>query len=69
MARGIAGFRGDVRILIAERDRTAVAFLAAWDKADIRLRRCAGASHSYVEPGAREWLEAQVLELLSSSRT
>jgi exosortase A-associated hydrolase 1 len=64
MARGIAGFRGDVRILIAERDRTAIAFLAAWDKADRRLHRCAGASHSYAESGAREWLEAQVLEVL-----
>jgi exosortase A-associated hydrolase 1 len=64
MARGIAGFGGPVTILIAERDRTGIAFLATWDKADPRLRRCAGASHSYVEPEAREWLEAQVLEAL-----
>lgn len=64
MAAGIAGFAGPVSILIAERDRTAVAFLAAWDKADKRIRRCAEASHSYVEPEAREWLEAQVLEAL-----
>jgi exosortase A-associated hydrolase 1 len=64
MAQGIAGFAGPIKFLIAERDATAVAFLAAWDKADKRIRRCAGASHSYVEPEARAWLEAQVLELL-----
>lgn len=64
MAQALAGFGGDVRILIAERDRTAVAFLATWDKADPRLRRCAGASHSYVEPEARTWLEARVIEVL-----
>ncbi len=68
MAAGIAGFAGPIAILIAERDRTGIAFLGAWDKADPRIRRCAGASHSYVEPEAREWLEAQVLEMLSSSR-
>lgn len=64
MAAGIAGFGGDVAILIAERDRTAIAFLGAWDKNDVRIRRCAEASHSYVEPGAREWLETQVLAVL-----
>lgn len=68
MAAGIAGFPGPVSILIADRDRTAIAFLAAWDKKDRRIRRCADASHSYVEPQARQWLEAQVLEVLSSSR-
>lgn len=66
MARGLAGFGGPITFLIAERDRTAVAFLAAWDKADKRIRRCPDASHSYVEPKAREWLAAQVLEVLKS---
>jgi exosortase A-associated hydrolase 1 len=65
MARGLAGFGGPVTFLIADRDRTAVAFLAAWDKADKRIRRCPDASHSYVEPKARAWLEAQVLETLN----
>lgn len=64
MAAGIAGFAGPIAILIAERDRTGIAFLGAWNKADPRIRRCAGASHSYVEPEAREWLEARVLEML-----
>jgi exosortase A-associated hydrolase 1 len=64
MAAGIAGFDGPVSFLIAERDRTAVAFLGAWNKADPRIRRCPGASHSYVEPEARMWLENQVLAVL-----
>lgn len=64
MAAGLEAFGGQVAILIAERDRTAQAFLSAWNKDDPRIRRCAGASHSYVEPDAREWLEAQVLEVL-----
>lgn len=64
MKAGLAGFPGPVRFLTADRDRTAQAFLAAWDKGDPRIRRCAGASHSYVEPQAREWLVEQVLEVL-----
>lgn len=66
MAAGIADFAGPVRFLLAERDRTAQAFLAAWDKGDRRIRRCAGASHSYVEAEAREWLREHVLEMLRS---
>lgn len=64
MAQGLAGFGGEVRFLIAERDRTAIAFLATWNKTDQRIQRCAQASHSYVEPEARQWLEAQVLDVL-----
>lgn len=64
IAQGIAGFEGPVRILVAGRDRTGLAFLSHWNKADQRLRTCADASHSYVEPAAREWLMEQVLEVL-----
>ena len=64
MAAGIAGFAGPLVFLIAERDRTAQAFLSAWNKADPRIRRCAGASHSFVEAEARVWLEAEVLRAL-----
>ena len=64
MAAGIASFPGTIRILVAERDRTAQAFLAAWDKADARIRRCPDATHSYVEASARDWLAAQLLEML-----
>lgn len=64
MVRGIEGFAGEIRFLIAERDRTAQTFLARWGKLDPRLRFCPGASHSFVEPEAQAWLEAQVLDVL-----
>ena len=64
MAAGIARFDGQVSFLLAGRDRTAQAFLAAWKKGDARIRSCEGASHSFVEAEAREWLLAQVLEIL-----
>ena len=64
MAAGLGRFSGEVRIVIAERDRTAQTFLAAWKGDDPRVRSCPGASHSFVEAEARDWLEAQVLEVL-----
>lgn len=64
MARGVARFGGDLRILLAARDRTAIAFKATWSRSDSRLRTCEDATHSFVEPHAREWLLAQVLEVL-----
>lgn len=64
MAQGLSRFEGDVAILIAGRDRTAQAFLAGWDRGDPRLHTCPGASHSFVEPAAFDWLEARVLEVL-----
>ncbi len=66
IAAGIAGFSGPVRLLVAERDRTGLAFMAHWQKADPRVRRCAGATHSYVEPDAQDWLLAQVLDVLAA---
>lgn len=62
---GLQSFSGPVRLLLAERDRTAQAFLAAWDKEDPRLARCAGASHAFVEPHAREWLFDQIVAALA----
>lgn len=66
LADGLAGFAGPVTILLAENDRTAQAFLANWEKADPRLRTCPGASHSFVEPQARIWLQDQILAMLRS---
>lgn len=66
MMEGLAQFAGPSTILIAERDRTAQAFLDNWDKADPRLRRCPEASHSFVEPQARIWLQGQLLGALRS---
>ena len=64
LAAGLARFSGDVRILIADRDRTAQTFVSVWQKNDPRIRRCEGASHSFVEADARTWLETQLLEVL-----
>ncbi len=64
MREGIAGFSGEIRILLAAADRTAQVFEAAWDKGDPRIRRCQGAGHAYVEPAHRDWLQAQILAAL-----
>ena len=64
MAAGIARFAGPVGFLLAGRDRTAQAFQAAWKKDDPRIRICEGASHSFVEADAREWLLERVLGVL-----
>lgn len=64
MAEGIARFTGPIVFLLAERDRTAQAFRAAWRKDDPRIRTCPNATHSFVEPHARDWLAEQVLEML-----
>lgn len=66
MSDGLRQFNGPVTILLAENDRTAQVFLANWDKADPRLRQCPGASHSFVEPQARIWLQGQILAALRS---
>jgi exosortase A-associated hydrolase 1 len=65
MAAGLAHFGGPVRILVAERDRTGQAFLAAWNAHDARLVRCAGADHAYSDDVSREWLIAQILAALA----
>lgn len=64
MAAGLAKFEGPVKILLAERDRTAQIFEASWDAADSRIHRCKDAGHSYVEPHSREWLYQQLLAAL-----
>lgn len=66
LAAGIAAFPGPVRILLAANDRTAQAFLAGWDKADPRLAHCPGASHSFVEAHARDWLFEQLTGALGA---
>lgn len=68
MAKGLDGFTGDVRILLATADRTAQVFEAAWQafggRSDPRIRRCEGGTHAYVDPAHRAWLEAQLLDAL-----
>ncbi len=65
METGLAPFPDPVRFLIAGRDRTGQAFLAAWGESDQRLQICPGATHAFVEPQARDWLFYQVLEALA----
>lgn len=64
MASSLAPFGGDVRIVLAASDRTAQAFDAVWDPADGRVSRCEGATHSWIEPHAREFLDGHLLALL-----
>lgn len=68
LVAGIEGFGGPVRFLVAERDRTGLTFLDRWAKDDARIRRCARATHSYIEPDAQEWLQAQTCEVLAAMR-
>ncbi len=64
MQEGLAAFEGNVSILLATGDRTALAFESAWDASDPRISRCLGAGHAYVEPEHREWLQAEILAAL-----
>lgn len=64
MAAGLASFGGDVRILLATADRTAQVFETAWYLSDPRIRRCEGATHAYVAPAHRDWLEAELTQVL-----
>lgn len=65
MCAGLARYPGPVRLLLADRDRTAQAFLTAWDANDPRIARCPGASHAFAEPEAAEWLFTQIAAALS----
>jgi exosortase A-associated hydrolase 1 len=64
MASGLSSFEGPVRILLAEADRTAQAFADQWDPSDTRVRRCDRATHAWIEPHARAFLDSQLLEML-----
>ena len=63
MRAGLARFAGPVTILLAERDRTAELFTAAWG-VDPRTARLASASHSFADEAARGWLFERVLKAL-----
>lgn len=61
---GVANFPNDIRILLADRDRTAQIFAKRWDSTDPRIHRCTDASHSFVEPHAQQWLVDHLLMAL-----
>lgn len=64
MKAGLVRFDGPVTWLVAERDRTGQAFLSAWDTTGADLHTCPGATHSYVEPHAQDWLVERALAAL-----
>ena len=64
MREGLEGYQGRVDILLAGRDRTAQVFESHWDTSDVRISRCPGATHGYVEGESFDWLEKQVLAAL-----
>ncbi len=64
IAAGLGQFAGDVRILLAGRDRTAQAFAAAWDSNDPRIATLKEADHAFSSEIAREWLAAAILAAL-----
>lgn len=64
MAQGLSHFEGPASIVLAAADRTAQAFESAWDRTDERVARCPGATHAWVEPEARDWLDKRILEML-----
>jgi len=63
LRQGIEAFHGDVRFLIAGRDRTGQAFRSAWGQDD-RIVLKDGADHAFSAPEDREWLAGQLLSAL-----
>ncbi|WP_340587533.1 hydrolase 1, exosortase A system-associated [Erythrobacter alti] len=63
MRNGLADYGGDIRFLIAGRDRTGLAFCSAWGKDD-RVSVRDGADHAFSAPEDFEWLRAQLLSAL-----
>lgn len=66
MQEGLGQFAGSVKFLLAGRDRTAQAFVSAWDSADPRIELCPMASHGFAEPEAMDWLFQRLLEALQN---
>jgi exosortase A-associated hydrolase 1 len=65
MAAALAASRKPHRFLLAGNDRTAQIFRETFPLApDADVRSCEGASHSYGEPHARDWLKNELLGAL-----
>lgn len=72
----LAQLDGNSQILLAKRDTTARAFLAAWNSPDfatlrtrtgITLETLDSASHSFADEAAKDWLAGKLLEALRSA--
>lgn len=66
MKAGLSAFKGEAKILLASRDRTAQMFSEVWDTAESRIQRIDSASHSFSDEAAREWLRARLIEVLEA---
>ena len=64
MRDGLAGFAGDVRILLAGRDRTAQAFASSWAVGDQRVTSHQHADHAFSGAEDHAWLRAEILAAL-----
>lgn len=67
MREQMAAFAGPAVFLLADRDRTAQAFRAAWPANDERVRICPDATHGFVEPEARTCRREAILAMLSAT--
>ncbi|WP_254306050.1 hypothetical protein [Sphingopyxis sp. BSNA05] len=72
----LSALEANTLILLAKRDTTARAFLAAWDSSDFdSVRRKSAitfdtldsASHSFADEAARDWLAGKLLEALRAA--
>ncbi|MEH6662787.1 MAG: hydrolase 1, exosortase A system-associated [Parasphingorhabdus sp.] len=72
----LSALEANTLILLAKRDTTARAFLAAWNSADfaqtsgkpaITLETLDSASHSFADEAARNWLTEKLLEALRAA--
>jgi alpha-beta hydrolase superfamily lysophospholipase len=77
LAEAMARSNMPMRLAIAERDTTAMAFMAAWKSAafghvrrrpNIQLATCSTASHSFADAASRAWLYAQILKFIKQPR-
>ncbi|MEQ1509635.1 MAG: hydrolase 1, exosortase A system-associated [Sphingopyxis sp.] len=78
IADGITSFDGPITILIASRDGTAIAFMAALSTGPLAnackpsarkqcyIRQCNSASHSFSDDAARAWFDEQILSAMAS---
>lgn len=64
MAEQMVCYDGEVRILLAGRDRTARAFRSNYPASDARILLREGADHAFSDPADRAWLEQQIVEAL-----
>lgn len=76
LKNGLVRLDRPCRVLLASRDTTAQAFLAAWNSKDfadakalpnITIETLDSASHSFADGHSKDWLENQLLEAIQSA--